>query len=634
MAHRIDYSNDGKRARVTLDLNASIDSDLIVLGSDDQTSIGCDWKTVSNVLTDLPNVLRKRGRIPALNSTSINDASGAMSVYTGDLMSGNTYLPIVGTCVDGANVETYMQNATTSRTVLASAAGNGLPVAKCPMVGEWLFLCGREAANSTYPNRAASVIQYGGSSASSDYSTGTVTMTSGSASVTGSGTTWTSSMEGCAFSVNTDTYRRAYYRVRKVVSTTSIILDRNYAGSVTGAGLSYGIEKAPLLYAVDAGPWGSANSNPKFKVACAAWERLVVASTREAGSSAAIGDSTPEYKSRIRWSGANGSGEGSGAALGIYAWNTNGYIDLASKFGEIIALVPAIDSVLVFQERGLTVLRGAPVFDGSGSLDASETHPGVMLAAGSAVQATPRGVFFVDSVTGPCVYDGSGVVAVGVGAASRLVRQTLARHVGYYDGKVLFSGSTRIYVFDTNSRSWSLFTVPEQISWLQPGRTENSQDVVGLAAGVKVVNVTNAFDYPFGWGPAGTDWDGSSPTIDLLTGKIGDTVTHLRPERAFVTYSLPDQPAGGTNPHLTLTVSVGSLDSPGSEQTYSTPSDDLNETASGVSYTSAVVTRQVWLNLAASPMVQVRLVDASPYGRLDILAIVIDCAVEGEGASI
>ena len=75
------------------------------------------------------------------------------------------------------------------------------------------------------------------------YDTGSVTVTNASATVTGSGTSWGSDMEGRAFRVNEHSEP---YIVRDVNSTTSITLDRAYKGE-TGSGKGYAIDPVGTL---------------------------------------------------------------------------------------------------------------------------------------------------------------------------------------------------------------------------------------------------------------------------------------------------------------------------------------------------------------------------------------------------
>ena len=70
-----------------------------------------------------------------------------------------------------------------------------------------------------------------------DYTTGTLAITTSTAAVTGSGTTFTADMVG-RYLVTTD---RVWYRISAFTSATAITLDRNYIGStITGATYTIG----------------------------------------------------------------------------------------------------------------------------------------------------------------------------------------------------------------------------------------------------------------------------------------------------------------------------------------------------------------------------------------------------------
>ena len=71
------------------------------------------------------------------------------------------------------------------------------------------------------------------------YETGTVSVTNGSKTVTGSGTTFTSAMAGRKIRIKNE---NAYYRISAFVSTTEITLENNYQGS-TDSALTYKIYK-------------------------------------------------------------------------------------------------------------------------------------------------------------------------------------------------------------------------------------------------------------------------------------------------------------------------------------------------------------------------------------------------------
>jgi hypothetical protein len=70
-----------------------------------------------------------------------------------------------------------------------------------------------------------------------DYTTGTVTVTEGSTTVTGDSTVWTSAMVGRLFRVGTN---RDYYLVSAVGGNTDLTLDANYEQS-TASGSSYAL---------------------------------------------------------------------------------------------------------------------------------------------------------------------------------------------------------------------------------------------------------------------------------------------------------------------------------------------------------------------------------------------------------
>jgi len=73
-----------------------------------------------------------------------------------------------------------------------------------------------------------------------DYTTGTVTVTQNSATITGSGTTFTANMVGRWFQVTTNTLDSYWYRISAYTSATVITLESVYEGA-SGSGLSYKI---------------------------------------------------------------------------------------------------------------------------------------------------------------------------------------------------------------------------------------------------------------------------------------------------------------------------------------------------------------------------------------------------------
>lgn len=80
------------------------------------------------------------------------------------------------------------------------------------------------------------------------YTTGTCTVTNGSASIVGIGTVWTSAMNGRKFRFSSD---QAYYRIKSVDSTTGITLTAPYQGSTNSSGSTYIIYKDEYRLAPD-----------------------------------------------------------------------------------------------------------------------------------------------------------------------------------------------------------------------------------------------------------------------------------------------------------------------------------------------------------------------------------------------
>lgn len=76
-----------------------------------------------------------------------------------------------------------------------------------------------------------------------DYTTGTVTLTNASTTVTGSGTTFTAAMVGRSIKGTTDA---RWYELLTFTSTTVMVLKKAFQGT-TGSGLSYTIGELPLI---------------------------------------------------------------------------------------------------------------------------------------------------------------------------------------------------------------------------------------------------------------------------------------------------------------------------------------------------------------------------------------------------
>lgn len=86
-----------------------------------------------------------------------------------------------------------------------------------------------------------------------DYSTGTVTITSGSTAVVGSGTAWTTNMAGrwlnvAATTSNATTGDDEWYQIASVTNSTNLVLNNQYQGGTATSGSgAYIIGEVPIL---------------------------------------------------------------------------------------------------------------------------------------------------------------------------------------------------------------------------------------------------------------------------------------------------------------------------------------------------------------------------------------------------
>jgi len=79
-----------------------------------------------------------------------------------------------------------------------------------------------------------------------DYTAGTVSVTNGSPTITGSGTTFIPDMVGRWIQITPPNGDGQWYQIMTYNSATSLTLDNNYTG-ITGSGLSFTIGEMPLL---------------------------------------------------------------------------------------------------------------------------------------------------------------------------------------------------------------------------------------------------------------------------------------------------------------------------------------------------------------------------------------------------
>ncbi len=169
------------------------------------------------------------------------------------------------------------------------------------------------------------------------YTTGTVTATNGSATITGSGTTFTSAMVGRKIKVGSD---NAYYRIKTFTSATSIDLEANYQGT-TASAQTYTIfkdeyrmaaemdvykvlrqiENSIAIYDLDPTAFDLVNPTPD-ESGDPRWSILAGSKldTYTTGTVSITVNTSTLTGSGTAWTGVEGLGKGSKITIGVYTY--------------------------------------------------------------------------------------------------------------------------------------------------------------------------------------------------------------------------------------------------------------------------------------------------------------------------
>jgi hypothetical protein len=367
--------------------------------------------------------------------------------------------------------------------------------------------------------------------------------------------------------------------------------------------------------------------------------RLFLGWTYEAKNSAASIDSDPnngiKHDTRLRWGGIIGSYEpyvsladavaAAGASYGIYGWHEDGYLDLNTKFGELIAAVPFSGGIAVFQENGMTFVRGTPEFDSSGSLDATMVFEKVKINGGFAYDVNQYGLYFVDKVQGPMVFTGSGIPKP---LGERRIPKNAAigcGHVGTLNDHVIFSsdtpsgegGTLEFWALHIPTNRWTRLTSTSTLA-LRYLHRANNRELAGFMGG-RVVSLDTVV-IPDG---TATDWDGSLFAFGFTSKTFGAPNVELRPTRMWVTYR-----SGPVNPASTVTVEVGL------GQTIDAAHKAAMSIVTQTSSSGADVdTVHEAVYADRDPGAAVTWSDTGAATTLEVVQVVVDFDVEGEGAS-
>lgn len=134
---------------------------------------------------------------------------------------------------DSLNVITFYQDFPSFFYVYNGTAGN-------PQMG--LFPIPASSSNTITMNYKIRTIDL----SQADYTTGTVAVTNGSPTITGTGTTFVANMVNRWIRVTAPDGDEQWYQIKTFTSTTSLTLYNNYTGN-TASGAAYTIGEAPIL---------------------------------------------------------------------------------------------------------------------------------------------------------------------------------------------------------------------------------------------------------------------------------------------------------------------------------------------------------------------------------------------------
>lgn len=620
---------------------------------------------LGNVLCDVHGVVRKRGTIkvsevgaydivPTPTGSPQGAVLAALKFFNyGSTVTAGPYYAVT----TGASPTAKYQSASGASVATSPDTSGVYPVSRVPTIaGGMLAVAGRYSGNGVSASvqaRPQAVQLVAGTGTT--YSTGTVTLTPGSASVVGAGTAWTSAHEGTFLvpTLNTAANYRAY-QVERVVDGTHLLLSEPFLGSNSGSGWGYSLVTSATITTGTStlSPWGVIASSgtggaAMARVAAPAWGRLVLGWTREPEdvtkayplNDPVIGNSV-QYKSRIRWSDIIGGEDGPDLAngpsvRGVYGWHVDGFLDLNTRYGGILAMIEYKGSLVVFQEAGLTIVYGNPLFDDATGLDATNTFDHVQINGGFAYEQTESGIVYVDKLRGPMLYDGSGAPQP-LQNVTLALRDTLKvyDHVGYVAGHALFfrediSQSLVFWSYHMATGSWCRHTNSgtSGIVITHPQRSTGHECCALMrtqALGWRVVSL-DSFAFPDG---TVGDTDGTTTytvPVTIQTGHFGSPTERLRAQSCYVTLRATGTPA------TTVTLRAGL---PVTQDSAHQEAVIVRTTATGTS--GADIETMVLDGLQMNPdnTMSVKITDTGDaLGHFELVEVVIECTVEGRGPS-
>lgn len=600
-----------------------------------------EFPILRNTLPHLPGLVR-RGAVRKAQSTggASSVPNRGMFYYSGLPQGGLSFCPYY--CLDNSNKVYYYQTIGGAwiDTSFTPTLIDSSQVYQCgmTMADDYQVIgMGRINSGTSLKINPDRMILAAGT-AHAVISIASLTMTTGSRSVTlGSALTTQQQADVVgSFVVNTQDTNRCVYRIISVDSSTSLTIDRAYAGSRSGTA-STGVISPAYDYYVNPAADAASSGILVGRSCTTAWGRVAIMNTTSLSSS----NQRDFIRNRIRWSGIIGSDEGTAPFTGMFAWDPNAYVDLPQQGGAGLQLARHGNTVIALQQYGMTVIYGQPVFDDVGSLDVSNHFTGIRPLKGV---STPYGFYFLDRLRGLMVWDGGQPrPAANVDAIqdqlSVLCGQVNGFHeIEFYRDYIIMFNSVADtlvgFLYHIPTSRWSQLTFPTSFySFLQKGRAFGSgttsptfnesadQHIVAVdrTNGTGDVVVLSEMLNP---GSGSNDHgNGTSLALAATSSNFGDPGVRIRPERMIVTYRLVDN---GTDPALTVTVGTGL-------PTSFTSSAAVSLSATGASSVETVVSE---LSAPISDNgISVQVAQTGQSSNAEIYRIIVEGTVEGQATS-
>lgn len=409
-------------------------------------AIGVDGALLeaTDVVFDRAGELRKRGGKTAINSAILG--TPATSVYGAEYAPGVGFLASVNNGSYRVLSDSEAGGFTSLTSLDARQDGSGGTPAGHSFTWYDFYQHGNEIIG--HAQFGPCIKWYGNEQ--SRYSTGTVDFTSGSTTVTGNGTTWTSSHEGMYLWTNHATLGERAFRVVDVVSNTSLVVD--VAPDATAATQSYALNPLGFVAAPDGIFTTGAGSavNYAYSLASASHQARMF-----------VGSPIDNESVILRWSAT--TSESSAKFLGCDYWHASGYANVAIG-GSIRSLQSYNGELLILQTNALHVLRGVVATDGTdlgATIDLVARGPGVTSMAGAT--ASRHGVVYANDGGVFLWSGGTRVTELSEPIRSLWRSETItAPRVSYSSIRdrvvVTIGTSGKSYVYDMGRRMWTVHT--------------------------------------------------------------------------------------------------------------------------------------------------------------------------------